>query len=174
MRTMMISLAILLTAFLTPVAWAEPVPHLVLSSLKHQPFVLPDDVRGVVSVLFVGFSQKAGSNAKGWTDRVEKDFPSTPGLRSYTVAVLAGVPTLFRSMVVGFIENGTPANRRGTFLVTFSDETAWKTLAGFQAPDDPYVLVLGPDSAIALKVHGLFDESLYQMITERVRGLLLK
>ncbi len=152
-------------------AWPEPMPSLRVTSLDGQSLALPDPAADA-TVLVVGFSRKAGDEVKPWADRFERDFGARPRFACYSVVVLAGVPPLLRSLVLGFIKNGTDSKDRSRLFTTFQDEEAWKAVVGFGRPDEPYVVVVDREGRIGTSLRGAFDASLYEATANHVRALL--
>jgi hypothetical protein len=149
---------------------AQALPPLTATSLDGLAVTVPEP--GKVTVLVIGFSQKGGDETGPWARRFVRDFGSEPGVAFYSVAQLSGVPGWLRPLIVGFIKNGTPTAERARFLTTFGDEAAWKAAAGFQQPDDAYVVVANPTGVIVYRAHGPFTETLYSSAAGVVRSLL--
>ena len=148
--------------------WSLPIPRLELTSLENKRFVLPVDAQASVNVLVIGFTQKAGENNKPWIDRLGRDFPPTPRCATYSVAILTGVPALFRSLALSGMRNAIPTERRSMFLSTFTDEKVWKSLVGYQEANDPYLVLLDASGQVLLQVHGLFTEARYQQVADQI------
>lgn len=165
LRRRFISTIILLGASL---GWAAAIPHLEVKRLDGIGFALPEGLRAKVNVLVIGFTRKAGSSNKAWIDRFEQGFRGKPDVAVFSVAVLASVPPLFRQLALNGIEKSVPDVKRGDFLVTFSDEARWKELVEYEAPDDPYILVLDGHGNELAKCHGLFSEMTYAKIEKEI------
>ena len=149
---------------------AQALAPLTATSLDDRVVTVPDSQKAV-TVLVIGFSQKGGDQTKPWAQRFAHDFGAEPRVACYSVAQLSGVPSLLRSMVAGLIKVGTPGPDRARFLTTFDDEVAWKGAAGFQQPDDAYVVVI-EHSGVVSRAHGPFTETLYASKADVVRSLL--
>jgi hypothetical protein len=107
---LMVGLALLLS--LQTAAWSESFPRTMVRTLAGSAFTLPDDLDTCISILMVGFTQKGGSNTKPWAEMLEMDFTRAHGFAVYPVAVLAGVPPLFRDFALNSIRSGvTPLER---------------------------------------------------------------
>ena len=105
-----------------------------------------------------GLSRKAGVASEPW---LESEFEARPGFSADTVAVLASVPAPFRFLAFRGVRAAASRDARRTFLVTFSDEAAWKALADYGAPDDPYLVLLDRRGEVVANCHGPFLESAY-------------
>jgi hypothetical protein len=125
-----------------------------------------------VTVLVVGFTQKAGNRVKPWSDRFERDFGAESRFACYSVAVLAEVPPIIRPLVLGFIKNGAEAKGRSRLFTTFQDEGTWKAVVGFRRPDDPYVIIIDREGHIVRTLDDTFDAAPYEAAEILVRALL--
>ena len=159
-----------LILFLQVAAWSSAIPRLPVQTLEGSSFAIVDDLEAATDILVVGFTQKAGSNTAPWTERLQRDFTRVDGFAVYTVAVLAGVPRLFRPFALNSIRAGVPPSRRGRFLIVDGDENAWRSLAGYRLPDDPYIVVLDRTGSVLDRESGLFDEKSYQEAAARIRS----
>ena len=150
--------------------WSDAFPRITAHTLGGSIFALPDDLEAATDILVVGFTQKAGSNTRPWTERLQRDFTGREGYAVYPVAVLAGVPALFRSFVLRAIRNGVPPGERERFLIVDHDERTWRTLAGYRLPDDPYIVVLDRTGSVLARESGVFSEEGYQDAAARIRA----
>ena len=164
---------VLAAAILTAVAasaWSDPIPRLAVESLSGSAATLPDDLPAGLTILVIGFTQKAGDNTRPWGERLGKDFTPANGFTVYSVAVLAGVPAFFRPLAVNAIRGSVPQSQQGSFFIVKSDESAWRTLAGYKLPDDPYVVVLDKNGNVLARHAGLFSEEGYRDVAAQIQG----
>lgn len=138
--------------------------------LTGSPFALPEDLPAGISILVIGFTQKAGDNSRPWVGRLRKDFPSAKGFNVYSVAVLAGVPVFFRPLVVNSIRRGVSPSDQAMFLIAESDESAWRTLAGNRLPDDPCIVALDNAGNVLARASGVFSEQRYREAAALIQG----
>jgi len=150
--------------------WSEPSPRLSVQMLTGSPFALPEDLPAGISILVIGFTQKAGDNSRPWVGRLRKDFPSAKGFNVYSVAVLAGVPVFFRPLVVNSIRRGVSPSDQAMFLIAESDESAWRTLAGNRLPDDPCIVALDNAGNVLARASGVFSEQRYREAAALIQG----
>lgn len=147
------------------------LPSLQLMSLSGDPFSLPAAALGRVTVLVIGFSRAAGKESGPWVDRLNAEAGAEPGVAIRSVAVLAGVPALFQSMVRGIVERGTPRRQWPSFLVTFTDGAEWKRIVGFERPDDSYLIVIDARGEVVMRLHGAVSESGLDRVVREVARL---
>lgn len=166
------AVAALLLVLMPQAARAAVVPHLELQHLDGTPFLLPADAIGSVTVLVVGFTQAAGTKSGPWVTRLESQFGANPSCTIHSVAILAGVPALFRGFVHAAVERNVSPSERATFLLTYHNDAEWKMLVGFSEPNNPYVVVIDRQGGIALALHGSMSDPRYGQVAAEIVKLL--
>jgi hypothetical protein len=144
MSMRLFALAMLLAAGI----YAEQFPRIQGESLLSQKVALPDAAAGHVALVVIGFTHASQNETKAWIARVQHDVPT------YSIAVLEDAPRLVRGMAVHGMRGGIPEDQRGNFVVVVHNEKELKEAAGFDQPNDAYVLLLDKDGAIQWKFHG--------------------
>ncbi len=162
-----------LVALVSGWAWAAPLPSLTLTRLDGRSITLPQSGEAL-TVLVVGFSRRAGGLVDAWADRFDRDFGADPSVAIYRVAVLSGVPALFRHLVLGSIKSSVPSEYRSRFLTTFRDGRAWKLIVGFHERDEPYVLLVDRRGRVAATISQAFDRRRYDVLAAAARSLLAR
>src|SRR5712672_324349 len=117
------------------------IPQIKGTTLEDQAIILPDAVRGKVTLLIITFSKAAGELGRGWNDPFHKDHPQDDKVTSYAIAMLEDVPSLLRGMVRGGIKRGVPLLMRRRFLTVSQDENQWKQYVGLKNDKDPYLIL---------------------------------
>jgi len=151
-------LAAAITACAAASGWSDPIPHLSVHALSGSTLSLPDDLPAGVSILVIGFTQKAGDDTRPWAEKLRNDFRRADGFTVYSVAVLAGVPAFFRPLAVNSIRGSVTKEQQASFLIVNRDESAWRALAGYRIPDDPYIVALDAKGNVLVQASGLFSE----------------
>ena len=123
----------------------SPIEGETLSGKK---VTLPAAAGGEPALLIIGFTHGSQAQAKAWTLRVHDRFPA------WSIAVLEDVPRLVRGMATHGIRSGTPKDQYDRFLLVFHGEKQLKQAAGFDHPDDAYLLVIDGAGAIRWSFHG--------------------
>jgi len=141
------------------------------TTLEEQAVVLPDAVRGKVTLLIITFSKAAGELGRGWNDPFLKDYPQDDKVTSYAIAMLEDVPSLLRGMVRGSIKRGVPLSMRRRFLTVKEDENRWKQYVGLKSDKDPYLILLDGNSQVQWIHHGAFDPTVYGGLKVRIAEL---
>jgi ATP10 protein len=135
---------------------AEQFPPIEGKNLLDQKTALPDAAAGRTAVIVIGFTHASQKQVKPWTTRLQHEFPT------YSVAVLEDAPRLVRGMAVHGMKGGTPEDQRSQFIVIYHNEKELKQAAGFEVPDDAYVLLLDKDGAIRWRFHGPVTDTAVQ------------
>jgi hypothetical protein len=117
-------------------------------NLLGQKTALPDAAAGHPAVIVIGFTHASQNQTKAWAARLQHEFAV------YTIAVLEDAPRLVRGMAVHGMKGGVPEDQRGHFVVIYHNEKELKQAAGFDGPNDAYVLLLDKDGAIRGRFHG--------------------
>lgn len=127
---------------------AEQFPRTEGENLSGQKMTLPDAAAGHPAVVVIGFTHNSQNQTKAWAGRLQHEMPT------YSIAVLEDAPRLVRGMAVHGMKGGVPEDQRDHFLVIYHNEKELKQAAGFDRPDDAYVLLLDQDGTIQWRFHG--------------------
>ena len=136
------------------VVWgAEQFPAIEGDNLLGQKVNLPEAAKGHPTVLIIGFTHASQNQTKPWTARL------TPEFNAYSIAVLEDAPRLVRGMAIHGIKGSVPENERDHFIIVLHGERELKEAAGFDTPDDAYLLLLDSDGTVRWRYHGPFSDS---------------
>jgi hypothetical protein len=166
-------------AFLTAVlAGAQTqsarIPTVHETSFAGTQVTLPDDLRGRVGVLVLGFSKKSGEVCEGWGQRLEESYQNSREVMFYQIPVLESVPKLIRGMVLKSMRSGVPEAMQPHFMPTFSDEAVWRKIARYANADDAYVLVVDGDGRVRWQSSGTVTDAGFGALKEQVEALRTK
>jgi hypothetical protein len=153
-------LLILLAASALLVA-AERFPSVEGETLAGQKISLPQAAAGQPAVVVIGFTQSSRNQTKAWADRVRSQLPT------YSVAVLEDAPRLVRGMAVHGMKSGVPEDQRDHFVVIYQNEKELKQAAGFDAPNDAYVLLLDKNGVVRWHFHGPVTDTAIEELTSQ-------
>ena len=132
---------------------------------------LPDDLRGRLGVLVLGFSKSSGDVCKGWGQRLAASYSGSSGVMYFQMPVLESVPKFIRGMVVKSIKSGVPESEHPHFMPMFSDEVAWRKIARYANADDAYVLVVDGDGRVRWQTSGKASDARFAALKEQVGAL---
>jgi hypothetical protein len=172
-RLSQIGLAFALLVSLTLMARAQSAafPRLAGKTLSAKEIVLPDDARGKIALVAIGFSKKSGEVTRAWGDRFKKDFGADPNYAVYPVAMLEEAPRFVRGMILGSMRRGIPVGDRDRFVTLFQGEAELKHFVAFSAADDAYLFLLDAKGEVQWRGHGVFREEDYPALQTAARKL---
>jgi hypothetical protein len=161
--------AVLLSVSSTLSAQALLVVH--GTSVSGRPVTLPDQVKGKIAVLVLGFSRGSSAPTGAWAARLKTDFARNPNVAIYRLPFLEEVPRMFRSMATSGVNKSAGTDDRDTVVLVFESEAAFKRLVKYSKPNDAYILVVDRIGQIRLLSNGDL-ESQYAAVRDRVNQLL--
>ena len=133
--------------------YGETMPQTAGETLSGQTVTLARAVRGQRVVLVAGFSRTGGEGTGAWVKAVQTD-PALKGVAVWQVALLAGVPGLFRGAIRNGMKKGMPEEQQSRFVVLAQDEAAWRSYFGVTEDNAPYVLLLDGSGKVLWRGHG--------------------
>jgi hypothetical protein len=151
---------------------AQVPPQIHGTAVSGRAHVLPDELKGRVAVLVLGFTRNSSLPAGAWAGKFKADFSRNPDVAVLQLPFLEEVPRMFRGMAKSGVEKSAGQDR-DTVIPIFESEATFKQLVHYAKPDDAYILVLDRTGAI----RGVFSGQVatqYADARERVSHLLLK
>ena len=134
---------------------AETIPVTRGTSLSGDEYMLPRDLAAGRSILILGFSEKSATQSATWSKKLLGSLClEQQSATCYELPVLAGVPKLFRGVVLHGIKKETPGSMLRSFLPVFEKEQEWKRVAQFRESDDAYLLLVNRVGEVEWKTHG--------------------
>lgn len=175
MRSLSRRLVIALTLLSGGLTWAQResarIPATHGTSLAGTQVTLPDDLRGKVGVLVLGFSKSSGDVCKGWGQRLATNYGDSHDVAYYQLPVLASAPKLIRGVVVRSIKSGVPEAEQPHFLPVFTGEDEWRRLAKYANSNDAYVLVIDGEGRIRWQTSGKVSDAGFAALKQQVDAL---
>jgi hypothetical protein len=136
----------------------QAIPSIEGETLSGKKVSLPAALGGSPALLIVGFTHGSQAQTKAWSTRVSGRFPA------WSIAVLEDVPRLVRGMATHGIKSGTPKDQYDRFLLVYHGEKQLKEAAGFDRPDDAYLLVVDGSGAVRWSYHGPVTDAAVEQI----------
>jgi hypothetical protein len=171
MKLVRLSLLFLFTATLSS---AQSIPAVKAKALDHSEITLPNPVSQQTLILVVGFSKKSGELCQVWGKKISTDYHADGRISYFIVPVLQSAPSLVRPMILHGMRKGVPAQELPHFVPLYSNESEWKKLVNFSAPDDAYLIVATPDGHPVWQAHGPYSDAIYADLKKSVATLLEK
>ncbi len=147
----------------------QQFPQVSAENLQGKATEFPAAASGHPAIVVIGFTHGSQTQCKAWSIRLSHDLPEAQRGWVYSIAVLQDVPKLVRGMVVHSIKGGTPAGERDRFLIVNRGESELKEAAGFDRPDDAYVLVLDANGTRRFKTHGPVSDAAVAAVEAELR-----
>ena len=133
--------------------YGETMPQTAGETLSGQTVTLAQAVRGQRVVLVAGFSRAGGEGTGAWVKAVQAD-PALKGVAVWQVALLAGVPGIFRGAIRNGMKKGMPEEQQSRFVVLAQDEAVWRSYFGVTEDNVPYVMLLDAAGKVLWRGHG--------------------
>lgn len=173
-RQFVIGMALLTAILAVAQAQSARIPSTHGTSFAGIEVTLPDDLRGRVGVLVLGFSKSSGDVSKGWGERLEQSYQSSREVMFYQIPVLESAPKFVRGMVLKSMRSGVPEAMQAHFMPIFSGESEWKKVARFANADDAYVLVVDGEGNVRWQTSGKVTDAGFAALKEQVEAVRTK
>ena len=146
------------------------IPEVHATSFSNEAVKLPEDLKGKVGVLVLGFSKGSREADSAWGKRLAADYRESPTVMYYEMPVLAAVPRMIRGLIVKSMKSSVPASEQARFVVILENEAAWRTITHYGPPDDPYVLVVDSQGNVVWQTHGAATDAAYAALKQHVEA----
>lgn len=155
-----------------PLAPGMPLPVLRGEYLTGRKAVLPDDARGKVALLALGFTYDSRTAVEAFGKRFRAALEATGGVTFYEIPMIGGAGRLARWFIDSGMRKGTPKDLHGNVITVYGGTGPWKEAAGFKAPADAYLIVIDAAGVVRWMHHGPFEESTFAELVRRVNAEL--
>ena len=152
-----------LLALWSAILSAQSLPRCEGETLSGKKLALPDAAAGQPALIIIGFTHASQNQTKAWGQRVHDQFPV------WSIAVLEEVPRLVRGMATHGIKGSVPKEQYDHFLLVYNGEKELKQAAGFDQPDDAYLLVIDSAGAIKWRYHGAVTDAALDQIRAAIK-----
>lgn len=156
--------------------WAQVsiIPKAHGTTLAGTAVTLPDELKGKVGVLVVGFSHASQGQVTAWGKRLAADYGQSVGVAYFEVPMLAGAPKMVRGMILRSMNSSVPTAEHPHFLPLTEDEAAWRAVAHYSKPDDAYVLLVDESGAIRWQCEGGSTDAAYGELKKNLESLTVQ
>jgi hypothetical protein len=163
------SYAVLLSVSITLSAQTLPVVH--GTSVGGRPVTLPDQAKGKIAVLVIGFSRGSAAPAGAWATQLKTDFARNADVAVFRLPFLEEVPRMFRGLAMSGVNKSAGPDDRDTVVPVFESEAAFKRLVKYSKPNDAYILLVDRTGQIRLLSSGDLQTE-YAGVRDRIHQLL--
>lgn len=151
------------------VAAAAPMAPLRVHSLAGRRLVLPADL-GRPALLIVGFTRESSRQTRPWAERARGD-SGLAGIAIEQVAVIAGIPRLFRGLAESQIRSAIPAALHQTFLLADEDQNGWRRLTANADEEAAAVVLIDANGRVVWRAAGALTPASYAALQRAVNAL---
>jgi ATP synthase subunit 10 len=152
-----------LLALWSAILSAQSLPRCGGETLSGKKVELPDAAAGQPALIIIGFTHASQNQTRAWSQSVHNQFPV------WSIAVLEEVPRLVRGMATHGIKSSVPREQYDHFLLVYHGEKELKQAAGFDQPDDAYLLVIDSTGAIQWRSHGAVTDAALDQIRAAIK-----
>jgi hypothetical protein len=147
--------------------WAQvPLPVFEGEALSKLRLTMPAAVHGHPALLVIGFSHASSPQCMDWTKRLASEFGKDAEIERYSAVFLEDAPKIVRGVVKREVRSGVPIHEYDHFLIVTEHEKEVKDAVHFDALDDAYVVLVGPDGTILGTFHGAVSDGAVRKIRE--------
>lgn len=154
--------ALLVCLLALPLA-ADPLPRAEGESLTGQKALLPDVLRGQVSVVVWSFTREAGEQVEKWVAPLARD-----RVNVYSAAVIEAAPRLIRPMIRAGMRRGSPKPFHERFLCITSGEKSLRKALEVRDDKLPYVTLLSANGEVLWQHAGPYSEKAAEELMRRI------
>jgi ATP10 protein len=148
---------------------AARIPNFEGTTFAGETVSLPQRLKGGVGVLVLGFSRNSKTQTSEWGRRLAHEEHPPAARIVFEMPVLESVPKLLRGMVLKQIKSSIPMADQTRFLPVLDHEAEWKKAAGFDKPDDAYVLVVDGEGVVRWSVEGSLTDAALAKLEARMK-----
>jgi hypothetical protein len=164
---------LLLTLFFAVLcAQAQTIPAVKAKALDDSEVLLPNPGGEQILILILGFSHKSGDICRDWGKQISVDYHGNARVTYFQIPELQSAPGFVRSMILHGMRKQVPTAEQPHFVPIFDNESAWKKLVNFSAPDDAYLIVTDTQGNVVWQTHGKFAHDLYTELKQAAARLL--
>lgn len=151
----------------------QRIPSGPVTTLADRTVQLPAQLPGRATVLIVGFGRHSQDATTAWEKPVRQQLANPPAVGFYDMAMLSEVPGFVRGLVLRRIRKEVPDVLKPNFVPLFSDEDAWKLVAGYSAdqPEAAYVLLVDGHGVVRWSTHAAYTPGGFHQLTQAAQQL---
>lgn len=159
MRALVIACAMLCATALP----TQVMPRLGAETLAGQRIVLPHEL-AAVSVLVAGYTKESRKQTEPWVRRLREEARIAGKATVYEVAILDGVPSFIRGMILRQMRSGVSAARQKEYLVVTENVETWRSLLGPTGDDDACILLMRTNGVVLWRTHGPVNDGAFEAL----------
>jgi len=139
----------------------EVLPLLEGNFLSGKKARLPENARGKVALLALGFTYESRHAVEQWCERFAGEFGKTADITFYEIPVIGGVGRLARWFIDGGMRRGTPEERHENVITVYGGADSWKQRVSYKEPRNAYLILLDRQGVIQWLHAGPFEDTIF-------------
>ena len=140
----------------------EVFPTMHGTTLNGRRVTLPEDVRGKLAFLVLGFRYDARFDVEAWERVFVERFDQDPRVTALVVPVIEGVYRLFAPMIDSGMRRGTPPSQRDRVVTVYTMGNRLRSALGAGSASDIWLYLLDRDGRVLFQYGGPFDHSQFE------------
>lgn len=140
------------------------LPSLGGTTLGGKRIALPDDVRGKVVFLVMGFAYEARFDVEDWTRAFKERFGEEPDVIFFEMPIIGGVYRLFAPMIDAGMRRGTPPEMYDHVVTVYAPREPIREALGAAPYSDTWVYLLDRDGKVLFQYGGPFDPQRFEEV----------
>jgi len=159
-------------AKISEIAIGDTLPALRGEYLTGRPAVLPDDAKGRVTLLLLGFTYASRFAVEDWAKTFRQDFGADPRVTFYEVPLIGGAARLGKWFIDRGMRRGTPSTDHEHVITVYGNTNPWKKRTGFSDPKSAYLILIDQHGRCVWRFAGSLDDERYKALSSEVSRLL--
>jgi hypothetical protein len=127
-------------------------------ALSGREVTLPDDARGLATMLVLGFAYEARFDVEDWVRAYEERFGSRDGHALYELPMISNFYRPMAGAIEAGMRQGTPIRLRDRVVTVYAWQGAMREALGADHRADTWVIALDPNGTVLYEYGGPFDE----------------
>lgn len=138
------------------------LPRIQGETLSWKRITLPDDVRGKVSLLVMGFSYSARWEVEAWTRAFRERYGSRGDVTYFQIPVIQRVARLARHYIELGMQHRTPTDMWDHVLTVYGTTDSLRRALGVTPARDVWVYLINRSGVVRFQCAGKYDPVLFE------------
>ncbi len=152
----------------------ETMPSISGTTLSGHKVTIPQDTRGKVSCLVMGFAYDARFDVEDWVEALRNRFGQNPDVVLYEVPVISRWFRLMAPMIDEGMRRGTPTAMHDRIVTVYANPGPLREALGASPISDTWVYLLDRDGRVVFQYGGPFDEQRFSELASAVESTLAR
>lgn len=163
---------ILAAALSSPLAFAQQIPPIDVTTLSNGHVVLPAPGSTKPIVIVIAFSSKGGGDNGAWNKRLQPLYTRDSRFDYLELADFQGVPSFIMKMILHGMRRSVQEPEKSHLAPFYAAEGNWQTLVGASDKKVAYVLLADPSGHVVWQTRGPATDAKAADLEDRLTKLL--